>query len=157
MNCIKLEVAVQHLHSSSICSFLSHFFEDLPGRVSAAMSRRKSGVPSILHPLDITYTCVPNSPYSDLDAGPSEPHPEPEPYDYHMLDTPILFMFWGALSTCIENTCPSFFLPQIATRSFPSVYDQLSVFPSQRFWTFLIFMNRILHIYRQQRAFQAAG
>lgn len=55
------------------------------------------------------YTCVPNSPYSDLDAGPSDPHPEPEPYDYHMLDTPILFMFWGALSTCIENMCPSFF------------------------------------------------
>lgn len=55
------------------------------------------------------YTCVPNSPYSDLDAGPSDPHPEPEPYDYHMLDTPILFMFRGALSTCIENMCPSFF------------------------------------------------
>lgn len=56
------------------------------------------------------YTCVPNSPYSDLDAGPSDPHPEPEPYDYHMLDTPILFMFRGALSTCIENMCPSFFV-----------------------------------------------
>lgn len=65
---------------------------------------------SILHPLDLMYACIPNSPYSDLDASPSDPHLEHELYDYHMLDKPILFMFWGALSTCIENVSRLFFL-----------------------------------------------